>query len=673
MFGMPSSRRGGTQRQQVQDSVVAQVGSIPITESEFRRGLDRAIAMRKGQGGETPTYRELDQDGTVQRIMENMVDTALVRLQESQREFTVDNSLLSAQMQKWDMFKDEKGNFNREAWNEWVGSVTRWDDIFKEVGDSITQQIYLNTVSAPSDRVLGSKVDEELKADHIKLRVKFAKIEPAINPTEEELRAHYDANQEMYRLPEQLKAELLVMSLAPPMPELATQLVERARKGEDFSELAKQYSNLPEPVGGEMGWRTEEEFMGEHLKPLFALHPGEISDPVPGPMGYFIYKDEEERVNEETSVREVFGRQIVLNATLSADEKTAREQKADALVERLDKGEEAQALATEEGLTLTMTGFFDKSSTEIENVAGGDVLTFRSQLANISDGVWKAVKGRSNIYLARILERKQGEIPPFEESKEKAKEKIIAERKQTDAYKEELKNYTDRIKAEITKLEDIKVKFPELNVSIGETAEPFSRKDSLFQYQVYVQASQIHEAFKDAEPGAVAGPLAGFLGDAWFFELIERQEPSKEELDGFEGEREEIQDRMKQTAQYEILADFTKDLRERMLANVSYHQDTAVLDKILGRNEGEEEAPASSEAEASEGESAQAETVSEETAGADDSKPANEAAAPEASVQDDAASVAEGAEENADSGESGEGETTETEAAENPAPESPAQ
>lgn len=659
MFGMPSSCGGRSQ--EVQDRIVAQVGEIPIMESEFRRSLDRAIAMRRGQGGETPTYRELDQDGTVQRVLENLVDAALVRLLDAQRNFKVDRDLMSAQMQKWDMFQNENGEFNHEAWNEWVGSVTRWDEIFEDVGGGITQQVFLSTVSAPSGRILNNNLEEELKADHVKLRVKFAKIEPAINPTEEELRAHYDQNTEMYRLPEQVKAELMVLSLAPPMPELATQLVERARSGEDFTQLANEHSSLSEPAGGEMGWRTEEEFMGEHLKPLFALLPGEVSDPVPGPTGYFIYKNEEERTNEETGLREVFGRQIVLNAALSAEERTAREQKADEFVGRLQQGEEPQSVATEAGLALTATNFFDNRSTEIENVSDSDVLTFRSQVVSATDDAWKAIKSRNNIYLARVLERKQGEIPAFEEARESAVEKVVAERKQTDGYKEEVKTYTDRIKAEVSKLDDIKTQFPELNASIGETAEPFSRKDSLFQYQVYVQASEIHAALSDSEPGAVVGPLTGFLGDAWFFELIERQEPTPEELASFEGEREEIKNRMKQTAQYEMLGDFTKDLRERMLASVSYTQDTALLDAILGRNEGEDEAEASSEGEAGEGEPAPDASSSEEASGVDVSE--TDTAAD--STQDS------GVAEDADAGDAGEAAVAEP--GETPAQESPAQ
>ena len=76
---------------------------------------------------------------------------------------------------------------------------------------SIGRQIYLSTVTAPAGRARqGSR--EELKADRIKIRVKHTKIEPAITPTEEEMKAHFDANPEMYRNPEKVNAEFLALS-----------------------------------------------------------------------------------------------------------------------------------------------------------------------------------------------------------------------------------------------------------------------------------------------------------------------------------------------------------------------------------------------------------------------------------------------------------------------------
>ena len=582
MFGMPSPQDRG--QQSSQDGSIAQVGGIPLSEAEFRRNLDAAAAMRRGQDGETPSYQQLDEDGTVQRVIENMVDMALFKLQEAQRGFTVDERLLSSQMQKWEMFQDENGRFNRQAWNEWVGSVTRWSDIYDEMQGAVARQVFLGTVTAPAGRVLEAKIDEELRADHTKLRVKFAKIEPVVVPQDDELLKHYEENPDMYRRPEQHVAEFISLSLAPEMPENALELVERARQGEDFAVLADTYSALSMPEGGEMGWRAEEEFMAAHLRPLFDLLPGEVSDPIAGPTGYFIYKNEEERVNEETGAREIFARQIVLNASLNSTEIEAREQRANELATRIQGGEDPAVVASDAGLELKQSGTFDRTSETIENVDLNDVFQFRSQVVSQKETPWTPIRARNNIYLTHIIETREGDIPEFEEVRDRARENVISEKRRTDEYRAEVEKYTASIKGEVASLEQINERFPELQVVVGETGEPFTRKDTLFQHQVYVQANLIHDAFKDAAPGTVAGPISGFFGDSWFFELVEKIQPTSEELAALEAERNEIRERMTQTASYELIADYTKDLRERMLASVPFQQDVAALNRILGRD-----------------------------------------------------------------------------------------
>ena len=277
-------------------------------------------------------------------------------------------------------------------------------------------------------------------------------------------------------------------------------------------------------------------------------------------------------------MREVSGRQIVLNVQLDEAERTARTTRADAIAARLQNGEDPQTVAAAEGLEVKQTNFFDNTSKEIENVDGSDVVQFRSQVSGQKDKPWTPIQARNNILLGHVLETRQGDLPPYEEVLDKARDNVIAEKKQTAEYKDRVAEYSDKLKSEMKKIDDINTIFPELKAVIGETTEPFTAKDSLFQYQLYVQAPEIHKAFRDKEPGAVAGPLSGFFGEAWFFELIERTPPTEEELAGLEGEREELKNRMVQTRTYELLAEFTKDLRERMLANVSYQQHTDVLD-----------------------------------------------------------------------------------------------
>ncbi len=605
MFGMPDS---GSNKPVNEDSAIANVGGVPLKESEFRRNLEQAAAAKAQQGGERPTYRQMDEDGTVQRVLEQMIDSALIRLQEQQRDFYVNETLLAKQMQQWDMFKDDKGVFNSQAWNEWVGNIARWDDIYDEMRGDVSRRVFLETVTAPANRVMERKIEEEVKGDATKFRIKYAKVDLNIQPTEEELLAHYTENPEAFRSPEQHVAEFMALSLAPPMPELATELVNRARAGEDFAALAAQYSNLSMPEGGDMGWRAEEEIVAPHLKPLFALAVGEVSEPTAGPTGFFIYKNEEERVSEETGAREVRGRQIVLHANLDEETRAARTALAEELAGQLQAGADPGALAAEKGLQVLRTSFFDASSAAIDNVSENDVFQFRSQAVTQKDEPWKPITARNSIFLTHIVESRQGEVPPLEQVRDRVVDAIAYERKQTDEYKAKVAEYAEQIKTRATKIEDILTLFPELDVKTGETEKPFTRKDMLFQQQVYVQTTEIYSALKDVDAGTMAGPLTGFFGDAWFVELIERVEPTEEEYAALSAEREQLRERLTQTAMYETVADYAKDLRERMLAQVPYRQDEAALERILGRGEADTETtPAAAEAEAAD------EAASEET------------------------------------------------------------
>ena len=76
----------------------------------------------------------------------------------------------------------------------------------------------------------------------------------------------------------------------------AEEVLAKARKGEDFAALAKQYSEDPgsKDKGGEYTFGRGQ-MVPEYEKAAFALKPGEISDLVETPFGYHIIKLEERK------------------------------------------------------------------------------------------------------------------------------------------------------------------------------------------------------------------------------------------------------------------------------------------------------------------------------------------------------------------------------------------
>ncbi len=114
----------------------------------------------------------------------------------------------------------------------------------------------------------------------------------------------------------------------------AQEVLERAKAGEDFSELAKEYSDDPgsAPEGGELGWFGRGVMVTPFEDAAFALQPGEISDIVETQFGYHIILVDEIEEEEGETVR-VNARHILI---ATEDVETYLQEKEDAAeVEKL--------------------------------------------------------------------------------------------------------------------------------------------------------------------------------------------------------------------------------------------------------------------------------------------------------------------------------------------------
>ncbi len=133
------------------------------------------------------------------------------------------------------------------------------------------------------------------------------KLEEQAKYSDAEVDAYFAENKAKGELDQVHAAHILFATVSMPGPDnpsggpapdaaakeqLATQVLQRVRAGEDFGELAKQYSDDPgsKDKGGDLGWSERFKFVPEFEDVAWKLQAGEVSDVVKSDFGFHIIK-----------------------------------------------------------------------------------------------------------------------------------------------------------------------------------------------------------------------------------------------------------------------------------------------------------------------------------------------------------------------------------------------
>lgn len=229
-------------------SSVASVGDTEIDVNTYARAVQREMQSVEGATGQTTTFADLQAQGLDRAVLQALLGS--VALDEATRlaGLSVGDARVGAQIQTIDAFQGINGQFDREAY-EFM--LDRNNMSVAEFEDSIRVELSRNLFQAA---VVAGLMPQPAYADAIYryvaerrtlslLRLSDADLDaPVDTPDEAALKAHYDANQDLYTLPE--RKAITYAWLTPAMLSATIEIDDAVLKAA-FDDRADEF-NVPE-------------------------------------------------------------------------------------------------------------------------------------------------------------------------------------------------------------------------------------------------------------------------------------------------------------------------------------------------------------------------------------------------------------------------------------------
>jgi peptidyl-prolyl cis-trans isomerase D len=393
--------------------------------------------------------------------------------------------------------------------------------------------------------------------------------------TDDQLKDQYQKNIQQYQVPNRVHVEhILLMTVGAGKTDAeveeirkkAQDVLNQAKKGSNFEDLAKKYSEDPgtKDKGGDLGWIIQGQTVAEFEKAAFTLPKGSISDLVKTQYGFHILKIIDKEAAHTKPFDEVKD-SIRTPLLLSEADKQAGD-----IADKL-----SQAIRQSNKVSLDdLAKQYHLSVGETRPVAATDPLLElgSSQEVKVSDSIFRLHQGDLSLPLHTdrgylILSIKQI-LPAHQGTLDEVRDKVTADLKQEKATAEA------RAKAdELTKRVKAGEKFDVAAKALGldpKTSDEFARAGSISNV---ASGKQLASAFQ-LKPGDVGSPLN--LGANWLvYRVADKQEPKPEDFDkqkkeitesvlqnkrslAFEAFRTALEDRLKKEGKLRMMPDKLK-------------------------------------------------------------------------------------------------------------------
>ena len=419
------------------DNSVASVNDTPITVDEFQLAYRNLVEQMRNRFQDNLTDDLLKALNVKQQALNTLIEEKLMAEQADSFEIRVTDFELQESILNIKMFHKD-GRFDMELYKRLLGLNSLTPEMFEQrqraqIRTQKLQDMIVSTVSVSdmearsfydfhntSRKVDYIKVDpaefsdipvtseliqahyEENKARYQsepKRKAAFIQYSPQdyqdqVTITKEQITGYYDAHPEEFEIPEQVEAGHILIQVDDTADETAVEtaknqamaVYERAVKGEDFAELARETSQGPSREdGGYLGKFDRKSMIPLFSDAAFALQPGEISQPVKTRFGWHVIKVMN-RFNAHTKSLDEVAEDIKTQLTQEEMQQLAYYKAEDAFDAVID-GDTLEQVGLMTQKQVRTTDAFDAQGNglELDNAPGFARAAFEIQAQQISD------------------------------------------------------------------------------------------------------------------------------------------------------------------------------------------------------------------------------------------------------------------------------------------------
>jgi peptidyl-prolyl cis-trans isomerase D len=436
-------------------------------------------------------------------------------------------------------------------------------------------------VATPSDQELQTYYDMNKARYNVpeKRKSKYAfvsstKIRTELTVSDDELRNFYGEHSEEYRLPEEVVAQHILFKTDGKTPEQieairkkATDVLNRAKNGEDFSKLAKEFSeDSSASRGGTLGTIRRGQMVPEFEQVAFTLGAGAISDLVTTQYGFHIIKvteRQDSRLRTFDEIKEAIRPRLLFQLAGEKAKGIAEQIALEAVTNK-----DLNAVAAKNGGTVKETELVEQTATipEFEKTSPA----YLAKVFSMSqDQIGTALEVQNGFAVPQVIQIEAGHPASFEE----ARARVVTDAK-ADKAREMVTDATNKIRQQV---EAGKTDFNALAQLAGgaevKTSAKLTRGGSLPEYGSLAERDQ--EMF--SQPLGKAALPATFSGKTLVYAVKSRDEVNSEEM---KKALPEVRETILPAKKERYFRAYIDELQKKMIADGSIKVNDSLLSQI---------------------------------------------------------------------------------------------